>query len=506
MLARTYSMTHVGAKPCSITIETDMSAGLPGISIVGLASKSIDEARERIRSAFRNSSLEFPPRKLVINLAPADIAKHGTGLDLAMALGILQASGQIPKIPKNWCSVAELALDGSLRPARDAHATLLSAAEQGYKTILIDELTPLNQLLTQGLTVFRVKNLRDIYLHLIKEQALQPYRASDDESSLAPSPLNHYTDLEDIKGLESAKRALEIAAAGHHNLLLSGEPGIGKTLLAQAAIGIMPALSRAELKETSYLQSLNSNTEIAAFTQQRPFRSPHHTTSDVAIIGGGQFPKPGEISLAHNGILFMDEFPEFSRSVLEALRQPLEDKQVSVSRAQGTMVFPAKIMLIAAMNPCPCGYAFSKGHNCLCSPGIVQRYQARISRPLLDRFDLICEIRKPVYDDFFTTNTHSCESSDIIQKRVSSARQRQHDRQGEPNAFTSSRKLMDARSMEDDARQLLQRALKAQHINPRGANRIIRVSRTIADLEDKDVISLSHVAEAMQFKESRQIT
>jgi len=498
MLARTHAITHYGARPHRITIETDIFAGLPGISLVGLPTKSVEESRERLRSAIRNSGLEFPMRKIVLNLAPADTAKHGTGFELAMAVGILIASKQIPPQPEDILFSAELSLDGSLRPARDSAASVISAQQVACKTLVIaSDAPPIPESIKTQATVVRIKNLRELYRWLIDEAPCpnnpEPAQNVDKKTSLV--------NFSSIKGLEVPKRALEIAAAGGHNVLLIGPPGSGKTLLAHAFPTILPELDADELAEVAYLHGIHNPS--AQHLQSRPIRSPHHTSSDVALVGGGQIPKPGEVTLAHRGVLFLDELPEFRRSVLEALRQPIEDGEVHISRAQNALTYPAKFILIAAMNPCPCGYVGSAKQACTCSTATINRYQARISGPLLDRFDMHCSITEPSITSPFET-TSEATSSNAILKRVELARDVQAHRfkmhQITTNSEIPSQELTTFCGASSDAQNLLEDALRRQHISQRGAARVLKISRTIADLERSSKIEAVHLSEALQFR------
>lgn len=498
MLARTHTLTHHGAKPHRITIETDIFAGLPGISLVGLPTKSVEESRERLRSAIRNSGLEFPMRKIVLNLAPADTAKHGTGFELAMAIGILIASKQIPEQANTILFAAELSLDGTLRPARDIIASMIAAHQIDCQTLVIAHDAPvLPDTINPAVTIVRIKTLRELYRWLIGETP-QPNHAApqymvDNKTS--------QIDFSSIKGLRTPKRALEIAAAGEHNVLLIGPPGSGKTLLAHAFTSILPDLQTDELSEVTYLHGMYSANFRHMTT--RPMRSPHHTASDVALVGGGQIPKPGEVTLAHNGVLFLDELPEFRRSVLEALRQPIEDGEVHISRAQTALTYPANFILLAAMNPCPCGYHGSIQQGCSCTPASVARYQGRISGPLLDRFDMVCFITEPSMASPLEAISEIVDSN-TLRNRVIKARTTQAQRFNLESFATNSnipaQRLASSCQASKKAQELLETALTRHHISQRGAARALKVARTIADLEGSACIEVDHLAEALQFR------
>ncbi len=498
-MSHVISAAILGIHAEPITVETDVSQGMGCFNIVGLPDASVKEARERIRAAIRNSQFEFPRHRVTVNLAPADIKKQGPVYDLPIALSLLLAQNiLLPRSAEKTMILGEVALDGSLRPVSGVLTAALAAAKRGYARMLVPAENANEAAAVSEMVITGAGTLREAVEHLNGTRTIPPtaYAESSVRSEFG-------TNFRDIKGQMHAKRGLEIAAAGAHNVLLKGPPGTGKTLLARAIPSILPPLSRDEsLEVTSIASVAGILTRGGGLASVRPFRSPHHSCSAVSLVGGGAWPRPGEVSLAHRGVLFLDELPEFSRHVLEHLRQPLEDGEVTVSRAAATLRFPSRFLLIAAMNPCPCGFATDPKRACVCSPRAVSTYRRRISGPLLDRFDLVIEV--PNLDVATLVGDAVAESSEAVRARVESGRQRQTARFVETKLFANSEipssRIKDLCPIDAGGKKLLERALESQSLSPRGYSRVLKVARTIADLGGAEQILDIHIAEALQYR------
>ncbi|MDE2195700.1 MAG: YifB family Mg chelatase-like AAA ATPase [Gammaproteobacteria bacterium] len=494
MLARIFSRAQTGIDAPEVSVEAHLSNGLPAFAIVGLPEAAVRESRDRVRSALINSRFDFPARRITVNLAPADLPKEGGRFDLPVALGILAASGQVPlESCRDLEFLGELSLSGELRPVHGALPAALKARAAG-RTLLLPGDNADEAALVSGIRILGARHLLDVCAHLSGAQRLMPHVSA--LSGSAPQ----YEDLADVRGQHSAKRALEIAAAGGHSLLFIGPPGTGKSMLASRLPGILPPMTEAEALEAAAVASISEPGFNACHWRQRNFRAPHHTASGIALVGGGSYPRPGEISLAHHGILFLDELPEFDRRVLEVLREPLESGSIVVSRAARQAEFPARFQLIAAMNPCPCGYLGDASGRCHCTLEQVRRYRARLSGPLLDRIDLHVHVPRLPQDALRPDTPADGESSAVIAARVAAARQLQQLRCGKPNARLSTREVNRHCRPPPAGQQLLERAMQQLGLSARAYHRILKVARSIADLAGSDALLNAHVAEAIGYR------
>jgi magnesium chelatase family protein len=504
MLAKVRSGAIVGLDGVIVEVEVDILPGLPKVIIVGLPDPAVEESSERVRSAVRNSGGFFPMKRVVVNLAPADLKKAGPAYDLSIAIGVMLSSEQISADVTDMMFLGELSLDGGLRHTNGILPLVGLAKNEGISTVVVPEADAREASLIEGIKIIPIASLAQLAGVLQGDTPAPEYKPT--VSDPPATPLTSFTDLADIKGQEHVKRALEVAAAGGHNMIMCGPPGSGKTLLARSLSSILPPMTNDEALEVTKIYSVSgilpSDTPLI---RQRPFRAPHYTISNAGLVGGGHFPKPGEISLSHRGVLFLDELPEFGHSLLEVLRQPLEDKIVTISRAQGRVTSPSSFMLVGAMNPCPCGYYGDPFRKCTCPSGLVSRYQQRISGPFIDRVDIFVEVPHIDYEKL--ADNRRGETSANVQARVTAARGRQLSRfDGTPmtcNAEMTPAEIRDLCKVDDAAQGLLKAAMKQLYLSARAFHRILKLSLTVADLEGSDIIKAQHIAEAIQYRPRR---